>query len=155
MKKGMEDPDRKKKEAEKKDRRTKKEKNEEGLKIKLGFEVDLEEPKVVKRPPRRGGCVSGSAGVGLAGNAQISIHPAIEIEPGGRTKPPSGEEIGLHDYVLVAARDIPKGDIVTKYDVRMIERAKIGRGQAIVQVIGRQATRNIRQGVVFKKGMVR
>lgn len=155
MKEEKEDSDRKKKEEEEKNRRRKKEEKGESPRVKLGLEVDVEEPKVVRRPPKRGGCVSGSAGVNLPGNAQISIHPAIEIGSGGNTKLPGNEGTGLHDYVLVAARDIARGDIVTKNDVRMIEKAKIGRGQAIVQVVGRRATRNIRQGEVFKKGVVR
>lgn len=154
MKKRTEEPMDPKKEEEKKDRRKNKEEKEDGPTVKLGLEVEVEGPKVIKRPPKRGGCVSGSAGVGLAGNAQISIHPALSIEPGQR--PLAGNSrTRLHPYVLIAVRDIPKGNKITEKDVGMIEREKSSRAQPIEQVVRGRATRDIRRGEVVKKGMVR
>lgn len=82
-----EDPDLKKKEKEagEKDRRRKKEKKkDEGPKVRIGLEFDVEGPKVVRQPPKRGGCTS-SASFGVIG-PQISVKPTIEIEPGERKK---------------------------------------------------------------------
>lgn len=144
MKKEMEDPNRRKKDDEKKDRRSRKEKKGEEPTVKIGLDVDVEEPKVIKRPPKRGGCTSsGSSGVSGPG---IKLGLDIDVDPGGRKK----------ESEVVAKRPIKAGEVIGPGDV--IEREVSRKGRNALdrdQVVGSRATRGIGAGETVRQGMTK
>jgi hypothetical protein len=144
VKKGMEDPDHRKKDEEKKDHHKKKEKKEDEPEIKIGLDVEVEGPKVIKRPPKRGGCTSSDTS-GVIG-PKIKVKPKIEIEPGDRKK----------EYEVVVTRPVKEGKVIGPDDVEEREVSRKGR-RALdrSQVVGRRASRDIRASEIMNQGMTK